>query len=71
MATRAEPSFHLLGFMLAVGATCARAFKSILQVSSSAFQLPRGLTACLMAFGLQQVTSAVLRCLLDLLLLSN
>ena len=33
VATRAEPSFHLLGFLLSVGATCARAFKSILQVS--------------------------------------
>lgn len=35
VATRAEPSFHLLGFGLAMGATCSRALKSIVQVLDS------------------------------------
>ena len=34
MATGAEPSFHLLGFLAAVGATSLRAFKSVLQVGA-------------------------------------
>lgn len=34
MATGAEPSFNLVGFGAAVGATALRAFKSVLQVCS-------------------------------------
>ena len=33
MATGAEPSFHLIGFLAAVSATALRAFKSVLQVT--------------------------------------
>ena len=31
MASGGEPSFHLIGFLACVGATAARAFKSVLQ----------------------------------------
>ena len=64
VATRAEPSFHLLGFMLAVGATCARAFKSILQVSTCAHQSGAAQSARRLSAGLaaiRQIWSAYLQ----------
>ena len=36
LATGFEPSFNSFGFLAAMGACCARAFKAVLQVSSAA-----------------------------------
>ena len=38
VAAGGEPSFHLLGFCLEIGATCSRALKSVVQVRLSRLQ---------------------------------
>ena len=42
LATGFEPSFHTLGFLTAVGACGARAFKAVLQVRTSMPETPHG-----------------------------
>ena len=55
LATGFEPSFNSFGFLAAMGACCARAFKAVLQVSSAVIvcnkqtRCPHGIASLLCA----------------------